>query len=92
MCALYGWTPDYVLDRLTLPEVLAYRRHGREAERARATVWINVLAEALGGGDESSDRSSSTEGEDGVMLTYDNLDQVFGPPAILEDGSRKWGR
>jgi hypothetical protein len=51
VCAIYGWTPGFVLNRLTWPEVLAFLRHGREVERTRAMILINRLAEALAGED-----------------------------------------
>lgn len=84
MCALYGWTPDYVLNHLSWPEVVAYLKHGREAERTRATIWINRLAEAFTPGDHTS--SAPCEGggkpptDDGPDVA--TIERLYGPRIV----------
>ncbi len=35
LCRVYGWTPDYCLDRLSWPQVLMYDAYAEEREMMR---------------------------------------------------------
>lgn len=38
VCAIYGWTPDYVLFSLSWPQVLLYHDRGMEYDLARRGI------------------------------------------------------
>lgn len=38
LCRVYGWTPDYCLDRLSWPQVLMYDAYAEEREIVRRPV------------------------------------------------------
>ena len=44
---MYGWTPDYMLDRMTWLEVLMYYENGMKFEETRAQILIGTYARAL---------------------------------------------
>ncbi len=41
VCAIYGWTPDYVLFRLSWPQVILYHDRGMEYDLARRGVILH---------------------------------------------------
>lgn len=47
---MYSWaSPDYILDKMTLGQVLLFYRKGWEAKKTEAMVFWGVLGQALNG-------------------------------------------
>ncbi len=49
LCVIYGWTPDYVLERLTLEQAYLYLDYGLEYEEARASLLVAKIGQAMDG-------------------------------------------
>ena len=44
---MYGYTPEYMLDCMTWPELLMYYENGMKFEETRAQILIGTYARAL---------------------------------------------
>jgi hypothetical protein len=49
LCAIYGWTPQYILDELTIQEVFLYWDYGLEFEEYRAMLLVAKVGQAMDG-------------------------------------------
>lgn len=49
LCAIYGWTPDYILDELTLQQAFLYWDYGLEFEEHRAMLLVAKIGQAMDG-------------------------------------------
>ena len=54
-----GWTPDYILDYLTLQEVFMYWDYGLEFEEFKASILVAKIGQALDGKSESLRKQAS---------------------------------
>ena len=56
LCRVYGWTPDYCLDRLTWPQVLMYLEYSiNTGLRGSATAPAQAAETQLPGGSDVPD-------------------------------------
>ena len=60
---MYGYSLAYILDSLTLEQVVMLYDYGIEFEELKASILINKLAELLVG-KKSKDKSKKDNGED----------------------------
>lgn len=45
---MYGWaSPDYLLNRMTLLEILDYYENGLKHEEMKSKILVGILAEAM---------------------------------------------
>lgn len=52
---MYPWaTPDYLLDKLSLDQLVMFHRHGWEARKTDAQLFWGVLGQLLSGDEKKS--------------------------------------
>jgi len=57
MGSMYAWaTPDYLLDNMSIPQIMMYYEYGMEHEKNKATILTNQIAVGLFGAEEPKKR------------------------------------
>ena len=47
---MYGWaSPDYMMDKMTLLEIINYYENGIKHEETKSKILVGILAQAMGG-------------------------------------------
>ena len=50
---MYGWaTPDYLLNHMSLIQILDYYENGIKFEESKANILVGTLAKAMNGGSD----------------------------------------
>lgn len=50
---MYGWaTPDYLLNHMSLTEILEYYENGIKFEESKAQILVGTLAKEMGNGSD----------------------------------------
>jgi hypothetical protein len=59
---MYAWArPDYLLDFLSLDQLILYHRHGWNAKKTDAQVFFGVLGEILSGDEKKNVKTGLDE-------------------------------
>lgn len=62
MGMMYAWaTPEYLLDHMSIPQIMMYYEYGMEHEKNRATILTNQIAVGLFGAEEPKPRDYNPE-------------------------------
>lgn len=57
MGSMYAWaTPDYLLDYMSIEQIMMYYEYGLQHEKNKATILTNQIAIGLFGAEESKER------------------------------------
>ncbi len=57
MGSMYAWaTPDYLLDHMSIEQILMYYNYGIDHEKNKATIFTNQIAIGLFGAEESKQK------------------------------------
>ena len=71
---MYGWaSPDYMLDKMTLLEILNYYENGIKHEETKSKILVSVLAEAM---NATEHPKTSTQPPQGKRIYREDPDQT----------------
>ena len=68
---MYGWaSPDYMLDCMTLLEIINYYENGIKFEETKSRILVGILAQAMGG------HETETKAVQGKRIYQEQPDQT----------------
>lgn len=74
MGSMYAWaTPEYLLDCMSMEQILMYYEYGIEHEENKATILTNKIAIGLFGADEKKDFKNQTPDKQAFYDHYGNV-------------------
>lgn len=73
---MYGWaSPDYMLDCMTLLEIINYYENGIKFEETKSRILVGTLAEAMNGNETGHTKTSSPSPQ-GKRIYREDPDQT----------------
>ena len=71
---MYGWaSPDYMLEQMTLLEILNYYENGIKFEETKARILVGTLAEAM---NATEHKKTSSPPQQGKRIYREDPDQT----------------
>jgi hypothetical protein len=80
---MYGWTKDYCLDELSLPQWIKYYQKGWDAKQTESRVNWGILGMLLNGDDGGSSQDVKNE-----PLSLEEVQRYY-PDAYMDQNSGK---